>query len=238
MDQVFNIHMTHLLEVCNLHKSFTLHLIDGRTITPVRDVSFSVTAGEHLLIYGRSGMGKTSILKCIYRAYLPTSGAIWFDSQQFGRIDLCRASESVILRLREREIGFCSQFLRALPRISALDTLCEPLYRQQMDRATAQEIGREWLTRLGISPELWQASPLTFSGGEQQRINLGRAFIAQPRLLLLDEPTASLDDATKQVVIGMIRAAQAEGTAIISVSHDLAALGACADRQWTFQPAR
>ncbi|MDW8405909.1 ATP-binding cassette domain-containing protein, partial [Chloroflexus sp.] len=154
----------HLLEVCNLHKSFTLHLIDGRVITPVRDVSLSVAAGEHLLIYGRSGMGKTSILKCIYRTYLPTAGHIWFDSQQFGRIDLSRAAESVILSLREREIGFCSQFLRVLPRVSALDTLCEPLYRQGMDRAAAQAIGREWLQRLGISPALWQASPLTFSG--------------------------------------------------------------------------
>lgn len=227
-----------LLEVCHLTKSFTLHLIDGRTITPLRDVSFSVSAGEHLLIHGRSGLGKTSILKCIYRTYLPTSGSIWFDSQQFGRVDLSRASESVILRLREREIGFCSQFLRVLPRVSALDVLCEPLYRQQMDRATAQAIGQEWLERLGIAPELWQASPITFSGGEQQRINIARAFIARPRLLLLDEPTASLDEATKQVVIAMIRAAQAEGTAIISVSHDLAGLGPCADRQWTFQPAR
>ncbi|WP_322493758.1 phosphonate C-P lyase system protein PhnL [Chloroflexus sp.] len=227
--------MSHpLLEIRHLYKSFTLHLIDGREITPVRDVNLSVAAGEHLLIYGRSGMGKTSILKCIYRTYLPTAGQIWFDSHQFGRIDLSRAAESVILSLREREFGFCSQFLRVLPRVSALDTLCEPLYRQGMDRATAQEIGREWLQRLGISPALWQASPLTFSGGEQQRINLGRAFIARPRLLLLDEPTASLDEATKQVVIAMIRAAQAEGTAIISVSHDLAGLGAHATRQWTF----
>ncbi|MBO9320935.1 MAG: ATP-binding cassette domain-containing protein [Roseiflexus sp.] len=230
--------MNHLLEVHNLYKSFTLHLIDGRTITPVRDVSFTVAAGEHLLIHGRSGMGKTSILKCIYRTYLPTSGAIWFESQHVGRIDLSRAEESVILHLREHEIGFCSQFLRVLPRVSALDTICEPLYRQQMDRGEAHAIGEEWLHRLGIAPELWQASPITFSGGEQQRINLGRAFIARPRLLLLDEPTASLDEATRQVVIDMIRAAQAEGTAIISVSHDLSGLGPCADRQWTFQPGR
>ncbi|MFQ3630166.1 phosphonate C-P lyase system protein PhnL [Roseiflexus sp.] len=226
------------LEVCNLYKSFTLHLIDGRTITPLQGVSFTVAAGEHVLIYGRSGLGKTSILKCIYRSYLPTAGEIWFDSVQFGRIDLSTSADSVILQLREREIGFCSQFLRVLPRVSALDTLCEPLYRQGIDRTTAQEMGRAWLQRLGIAPDLWQASPLTFSGGEQQRINLGRAFIARPRLLLLDEPTASLDETTKQVVLDMIRAAQAEGTSIVSVSHDLVTLGACADRQLTFQPAR
>ncbi len=229
--------MNNLLEIQNLYKSFTLHLIDGRTITPVHDVSFSVAAGEHLLIHGRSGMGKTSILKCIYRTYVPTSGTIWFQSHQFGRIDLSRADERIIIDLREREIGFCSQFLRVLPRVSALDTICEPLYRQGLDRTAAQEIGREWLRRLGIAAELWQASPMTFSGGEQQRINLGRAFIARPRLLLLDEPTASLDETTKQVVINMIRAAQREGTAIISVSHDLRGLGVYADRQWTF-PSR
>ncbi len=230
--------MTPCLEVCNLHKSFTLHLIDGRTITPVQGVSFTVAAGEHVLIYGRSGLGKTSILKCIYRSYLPTSGEIWFDSVQFGRIELGAAADSVILHLRAREIGFCSQFLRVLPRVSALDTLCEPLYRQGVERATAQEMGTAWLQRLGIAPDLWRASPLTFSGGEQQRINLGRAFIARPRLLLLDEPTASLDETTKQVVLDLIRKAQAEGTAIVSVSHDLAVLGSCADRQLTFQPAR
>ncbi len=230
--------MTPCLEVCNLYKSFTLHLIDGRTITPVQGVSFTVAAGEHVLIYGRSGLGKTSILKCIYRSYLPTSGEIWFDSVQFGRIELGAAADSVILHLRAREIGFCSQFLRVLPRVSALDTLCEPLYRQGVERTTAQEMGTAWLQRLGIAPDLWRASPLTFSGGEQQRINLGRAFIARPRLLLLDEPTASLDETTKQVVLDLIRKAQAEGTAIVSVSHDLAVLGSCADRQLTFQPAR
>lgn len=226
------------LEVCNLYKSFTLHLIDGRTITPLQGVSFTVAAGEHVLIYGRSGLGKTSILKCIYRSYLPTAGEIWFDSVQFGWIELSTSADSVILQLREREIGFCSQFLRVLPRVSALDTLCEPLYRQGIDRTTAQEMGRAWLQRLGITSDLWQASPLTFSGGEQQRINLGRAFIARPRLLLLDEPTASLDETTKQVVLDMIQAAQAEGTSIVSVSHDLVTLGAYADRQLTFQPAR
>lgn len=226
--------MQPLLEVDHLVKSFTLHLIDGRTITPVRDVSLTVHAGEHLLIYGRSGMGKTSILKCIYRTYIADSGHIWFSSQQFGRIDLRLAADDVILHLREHEIGFCSQFLRVLPRVSALDTICEPLYRQGMDRATARHIGQEWLERLGIARSLWPASPITFSGGEQQRINLGRAFIARPRLLLLDEPTASLDEGTKRIVIEMIQAAQHDGTAIISVSHDLAGLGAHADRKWTF----
>jgi alpha-D-ribose 1-methylphosphonate 5-triphosphate synthase subunit PhnL len=222
---------TILLDVQELHKSFVLHLIDGRTITPLRAISFRVAPQEHFLIYGRSGIGKTSILKCIYRSYLASAGRIWFDSQRYSRIDLVQASESEMLQLREREIGYCSQFLRILPRVPALDVICEPLYRQGTPRDEAQALGRQWLSDLGISPHLWQASPATFSGGEQQRINLGRAFIAAPRLLLLDEPTASLDGDTKQVVVRMIRAAQARGTAVISVSHDLAVLGPCADTQ-------
>ncbi|PDW04960.1 phosphonate C-P lyase system protein PhnL [Candidatus Viridilinea mediisalina] len=220
-----------LLTVEDLTKSFVLHLIDGRTITPVQAISFSIAPQDHLLIHGRSGMGKTSILKCIYRSYLATAGRIWFTSQLYGRIDLVAAHDSTILRLREREIGYCSQFLRVLPRVSALDVICEPLYRQGWARDAAQEQGRQWLRDLGIRPHLWQASPVTFSGGEQQRINLGRAFIAAPRLLLLDEPTASLDGETKQIVVHMIQAAQANGTSVISVSHDLAALGPCANRQ-------
>lgn len=218
-----------LLDVQELHKAFTLHLIDGRTLAPLQGVSFRVAPQEHFLIYGRSGIGKTSILKCIYRSYLATEGRIWFDSQRYGRIDLVQAGESVVLQLREREIGYCSQFLRVLPRVPAIDVICEPLYRQGIPRDEAHAIGRQWLRDLGIRPHLWQASPVTFSGGEQQRINLGRAFIAAPRLLLLDEPTASLDGDAKQVVVGMIRAAQARGTAVISVSHDLAVLGPCAD---------
>ena len=220
-----------LLAVQGLYKAFLLHLIDGRTISPLQEVSFVVEPHEHFLIYGRSGIGKTTILKCIYRSYLATAGQIWFASQRFGRIDLVQADESAILQLREQEIGYCSQFLRVLPRVSALDTICEPLYRQGMARDHAQAIGRQWLSQLGMSPELWQASPVTFSGGEQQRINLGRAFIAAPRLLLLDEPTASLDGTTKQLVVEMIQTAQAHGTAVISVSHDLAVLGPCANQQ-------
>ncbi|RRR71011.1 MAG: ATP-binding cassette domain-containing protein [Candidatus Viridilinea halotolerans] len=222
---------TTLLEVEDVTKTFILHLIDGRSITPVQAVSFRVAIQDHLLIYGRSGSGKTSILKCIYRSYLASGGQIWFSSECYGRIDLVTANESSVLRLREREMGYCSQFLRVLPRVSALDVICEPLYRQGVAREVAQEQGRQWLSDLGIRPHLWQASPVTFSGGEQQRINLGRAFIAAPRLLLLDEPTASLDGATKEIVVRMIRAAQANGTTVISVSHDLAALGPCANYQ-------
>ena len=220
-----------LLHVKNLHKSFVLHLIDGRTIDPIQDVSFTVDSNQHFLLWGRSGIGKTSILKCIYRSYLASSGEIWFNSDQFGSVDMIQADDSMVLKLRHREIGYCSQFLKVLPRVAALDVITEPLVRQGMPQAQAHDIGREWLTQLGIAQRLWHASPVTFSGGEQQRINLGRAFIASPRLLLLDEPTASLDAGSKQIVVEMIQRDQQRGTAVLTVSHDLDTLAKLADGQ-------
>jgi alpha-D-ribose 1-methylphosphonate 5-triphosphate synthase subunit PhnL len=139
--------------------------------------------------------------------------------------------ERVVLELREQEIGYCSQFLKVLPRVSALDIMTEPLRRMGMDKEQAREQGSAWLTRLRIAPHLWQASPVTFSGGEQQRINLGRAFIGKPRLLLLDEPTASLDSGSKQIVLDLIHDAKAHGTTVVTVSHDIDTLSTLADQQ-------
>ncbi|GCE48963.1 alpha-D-ribose 1-methylphosphonate 5-triphosphate synthase subunit PhnL [Thermosporothrix hazakensis] len=218
-----------LLEVRNLTKEFHLHLVDGRTITPFAGLSFSVPEGSLCMLAGRSGAGKTTILRCIYRTYLTTAGEIWYDSQKFGRIDLATASEEEILQLREREIGFCSQFLKVLPRVPALDVTAEPLLKCGWSRAEALTEASRWLKRLGIEESRWQASPITFSGGEQQRINIARAFIAAPRLLLLDEPTASLDAYSKSIVLDMISEARAAGVTIVAVSHDMAALRPLAD---------
>lgn len=222
---------TPLLAVRDLHKSFVLHLIDGQVIDPVQRVSFTVDTHQHFLIWGRSGIGKTSILKCIYRTYIVTSGTIHYDSAQFGVIDLANTPERTVLQLRESEIGYCSQFLKVLPRVSALDIISEPLRRKGMPREHAYEIAKQWLTDLHIAPRLWNASPVTFSGGEQQRINLGRAFIASPRLLLLDEPTASLDGNSKQIVVQLIRNALANHTAVVTVSHDIDTLSVLGHHQ-------
>ena len=222
---------TPLLQVQQLNKSFDLHLIDGRTIHPVKEMSFTVMPRQHFLIWGRSGVGKTSVLKCIYRTYLSTSGHILYDSEHAGIIDMTTIPERTVLALREQEIGYCSQFLKVLPRVSALDVISEPLRRTGMDVKHAHELAMRWLTKLQIAPHLWQASPVTFSGGEQQRINLGRAFITAPRLLLLDEPTASLDIHSKQIVIDLIRDALAKNTTIVTVSHDIDTLSSVADQQ-------
>lgn len=218
-----------LLDVRNLKKLFHMHLVDGRTIEPFPAVSFQVRKGALFMIAGKSGAGKTTILKCIYRTYLTSSGEIWYDSQQFGRVNIAQASEEMVMKLREREVGFCSQFLKVLPRVAALDVTAEPLMRCGMAREEAQTEAARWLKRLGIEESRWQASPVTFSGGEQQRLNIARAFIAAPRLLLLDEPTASLDAVSKSIVLAMISEARAAGVTIVTVSHDTAALAPMAD---------
>lgn len=218
-----------ILEVSHLTKVFNLHLVDGRRIEPFVDISFQVGKGELFMITGKSGMGKTTILRCIYRTYLTTSGDIWYDSPCFNRVNVATASEDVILKLREHELAFCAQFLKVLPRVPAVDVTAEPLVQRGMARADARKEAERWLERLGIEQSRWQASPVTFSGGEQQRLNLARAFIARPRFLLLDEPTASLDATSKSIVLEMIREARAAGVTILAVSHDIAAMEPIAD---------
>jgi alpha-D-ribose 1-methylphosphonate 5-triphosphate synthase subunit PhnL len=181
------------------------------------------------MIGGKSGAGKTTILKCVYRTYLTTGGAIWYESQQFGRVNIATAPEEMIIKLRARELGYCSQFLKILPRVPALDVTAEPLIRCGVPRQEALGQAAQWLRRLDIEESRWQASPMTFSGGEQQRLNLARAFIAAPRFLLLDEPTASLDAISKSIVLEMISEAKRAGVTILAVSHDTAVMEPLAD---------
>jgi alpha-D-ribose 1-methylphosphonate 5-triphosphate synthase subunit PhnL len=188
-----------------------------------------VQKGQLFMVSGKSGAGKTTILKCIYRTYLTTEGAIWYESQQFGRVNIATAPESMVMKLRARELGYCSQFLKILPRVPALDVTAEPLIRGGMKRQKALDQAAQWLQRLGIEESRWQASPMTFSGGEQQRLNLARAFIAAPRFLLLDEPTASLDAVSKSIVLEMISEAKRAGVTILAVSHDTAVMEPLAD---------
>jgi alpha-D-ribose 1-methylphosphonate 5-triphosphate synthase subunit PhnL len=224
-----NTDTAYILNVENLDKQFQLHLVDGRIITPFANVSFKVPQGHLFMISGKSGAGKTTILKCIYRTYLTSQGHIWYESREFGRIDIASADDHIISRLREQELGFCSQFLKVLPRVPALEVTAEPLIKRGVPREDALEEAARWLGRLGIEESRWLASPITFSGGEQQRLNLARAFIAAPRILLLDEPTASLDAVSKSIVLDMIREARDKGVTILTVSHDIAAIQDLAD---------
>ena len=218
-----------LLKVSNLSKTFSVHLLGGMTVTACQGITFFIRAGEALGIQGPSGSGKSTILRCIYRTYLPTSGEMLYRSNR-GTVDLARIDERGVLTLRREEISYVSQFLRVIPRVSALDVVSQGLRRKGYVREEALNRARLLLSRLGIPPSLWSAFPSTFSGGEQQRVNVARAIAAEPRLILLDEPTASLDVDSKEMMIELLLELKAKGTALILVSHDMNALKRVSDR--------
>jgi alpha-D-ribose 1-methylphosphonate 5-triphosphate synthase subunit PhnL len=209
-----------MLRVENLEKQFVSHVLNGKKIVGFRRVSFHVPAGRALGLSGPSGYGKSSVLKCIYRTYLPSRGSIGYASEAFGPVDLGALPENEILALRRRELGYVTQFLSVLPRVPAVDVVAEPLVEAGTPRPKARESARQLLQRLKIDPALHDAYPSTFSGGEKQRVNLARAVIRPPRLLLLDEPTASLDADAMQVVLDLLSEMKARGTTMVAVFHD------------------
>jgi alpha-D-ribose 1-methylphosphonate 5-triphosphate synthase subunit PhnL len=209
-----------MLTVQNLEKRFVSHVLKGKEIIGFPRVSFRVQAGKALGLSGPSGYGKSSVLKCIYRTYLASSGSITYDSAAGGRVDLTALSENEILKLRRTELGYVTQFLSVLPRVPALDVVAEPLLAAGQPREEARESARGLLQRLRIDPRLHDAFPCTFSGGEKQRVNLARAIIRPSRLLLLDEPTASLDPGAMQVVLDLLSEMKARGTTMVAIFHD------------------
>lgn len=225
-----------MLKLENLSKSFTVHTLGGKVIHGCERVSFSAGPGELLGLAGPSGSGKSSILKCIYRTYIPTSGAMIYSSGEFGPVDLVRASEHTIVRLRSREIGYVTQFLKVPPRVSAVDVVAEPLAWRGVPLDEARKDARDMLDRLHIPRVLFDAYPATFSGGEQQRINVARAVVARPRLLLLDEPTASLDQLSVGIIVSILRDLKKEGCTMIGIFHDRGLMESVADRIYEMSP--
>ncbi len=209
-----------VLEVETLTKTFQLALHQNITVTAFNNMSFSVEQGSCLYISGPSGSGKSSLLKCIYRSYRPTKGCIWYQSREYGRIDLTTLSERWIIRLRRQEIRMVSQFLHVIPRVPAIDVVAEPLLLLGESLEDARMRASAWLERLAIPSHLWDAYPQTFSGGEKQRINLARALITAPRLLLLDEPTSALDPHSAGVVMEILRDLKDRGTTMLTIFHD------------------
>ena len=186
--------------------------------------------GEIIGLTGKSGAGKSTLMKCIYRTYLPSAGRILMHTRTNGTVDLATADEHEVLKVRETEMTYCSQFLQAIPRVPAVEVVSEGLLSKGCPREEAFEIARDCFARLGLPEELWDAYPSTFSGGEQQRINISRAIVSSPRLLLVDEPTASLDLKTKDAVIDMILELRDQGASIILITHDEYSLSRMADR--------
>jgi alpha-D-ribose 1-methylphosphonate 5-triphosphate synthase subunit PhnL len=224
-----------LLKVENLSKTFCLHILGDKVIQAVAGVSLEVRKGEFVGLSGPSGAGKSSILKCIYRTYVPTDGRIWYDSREMGRVDLTNASEHDILKIRSSEIGYVSQFLKVIPRVPAIEVVADPLIGLGVPEEEAKEKAADMLGRLNVPKRLYDAYPSTFSGGEQQRINIARAIIWKPRLLLVDEPTASLDKMSAGLVVNELMAMRAEGTAMLGILHNNELMSAIADRVYPLQ---
>ncbi len=209
--------MTQVLDILGLTKGFSLHHL-SKDIGAFADISFSVAAGEFVLLKGANGAGKSTLLRTLYRTYLPLAGEIRYHSN-LGPIDLARAADEDIAHLRRTEIGFVTQFLTARPRVSAKAIVAEPLRLAGWDAAAALETACASLQMFGVKPDLWAAYPTTFSGGEQQKVNLARALILPQRLLMLDEPTASLDAAARGALVARLEELKAQGTAMIGVFH-------------------
>ncbi|MDR3173859.1 MAG: ATP-binding cassette domain-containing protein [Treponema sp.] len=213
-----------MLRLKELSKTFVIHVRGGLEIQSFKKVSLETRANSLLALTGPSGIGKSSLLKCIYRSYIPSSGQILYTTESGDTVDLAAAGDWEILRLRHTEIAYVSQFFHVMPRVPALEILMEPLLVRGLPRGQASERAKEMLSRAGLGEKLWEMYPATFSGGEKQRLNILHAIISKPRLLLLDEPTASLDRVYKERIMGMILDLKKEGTAMIGVFHDRDAL--------------
>jgi alpha-D-ribose 1-methylphosphonate 5-triphosphate synthase subunit PhnL len=224
-----------LLQVEGLAKRFTLHHQNQLELAVFDRVDLSVNAGECVVLDGASGLGKSTLLKLIYANYRASAGSIRVQPAQGEAVEVTTASSRELVRLRRDTIGYVSQFLRVIPRVSALDVVAESLAEDAGDDACAIESAREqaraWLTRLHIPERLWHLPPATFSGGEQQRINIARNMIKPKPLLLLDEPTAALDAGNTRTVIELIREAAARGAGVVGIFHDAAVGEAVATRR-------
>ena len=222
-----------MLTVENLSKTFNIHVLGNKVINAFYGVSFHVNRGEFLGLSGSSGSGKSTILKCIYRTYLSTGGDIWFNSEEYGKLNIATAQNQAILNIRRREVGYVSQFLKVIPRVPAIDIVAEPLVtRGRMSFDKARTRAGELLERLGIPTYLFDAYPCSFSGGEQQRVNIARAVIWAPRLLLLDEPTASLDKHSMTIVTDLLKELKCDGTTMIGIFHDRIIIDSVTDKKY------
>jgi len=215
-----------MIEIADLSKTFTLHNQGSAVIRVMEGASLSVARGECVALVGASGAGKSTLMRMVYGNYLAASGRILI-----GDLDVARAAPREILALRREVLGYVSQFLRVVPRVPTVDVVAEPLLAVGVPVEEARARARAILDQVNIPERLWSLSPTTFSGGEQQRVNIARGFVHDYPALLLDEPTASLDAANREVVLGLIEAAKARGAAILGIFHDVEARARVCDRE-------
>lgn len=227
-----------VLEVRSLTKTFTLHTIDGRQVEGLRGIDLEVHAGEHVALAGSSGAGKSSLLKCIHRTYVPSTGSVHLRRRDGRRVELTTLSDRQLHKLRGDELSYVSQFLRAGPRCSTLDLVTRAGMRRGMDRASAVDAAAHALRRLGLGEDLWPVHATVLSGGEKQRVNLAATVIQPPRLLLLDEPVSALDPANREAALALIGELTERGVTVLGVFHDLDAMRQLATRVVLMQAGR
>jgi alpha-D-ribose 1-methylphosphonate 5-triphosphate synthase subunit PhnL len=218
-----------LIIVEDLAKTFVLHNAEAATIPVFQDLTLQVAAGECVVLAGESGVGKSTLMRSIFGNYLPTQGAVkvWHDGVY---VDITKASPHEVLEVRRRTLGYVSQFLRVIPRVPTLQLVMEPLLENGVPFEEAKDRACELLSALRLPQAHWDLPPATFSGGEQQRVNIARSFIRKYPVLLLDEPTASLDAENRAIVVRLINEALKEGAAMIGIFHDLDVRDAVASR--------
>ncbi|MFM2149890.1 MAG: phosphonate lyase system protein PhnL [Pseudomonadota bacterium] len=227
--------MSWALKAEGLGKTFTLHLQGGVSLPVLRGLDLEVAAGECVALAGPSGAGKSTLMRCLYGNYGAEAGRILLRHR--GAVaDLVTADPRLMREIRRDTLGHVSQFLRVIPRVPAIEIVAEPLMARGLPRDAALARAEALLARLNLPARLHHLPPATFSGGEQQRVNLARGFAHDYPILLLDEPTASLDAANREVVIGLIAEAKARGAAIIGIFHDAAVRGRVADRLFDVAP--
>lgn len=230
------------LQLCarGVHKTFTLHAQGGARLPALKGIDLEVRAGECVVLAGPSGAGKSSLLRCLYGNYLVDRGSVWIrtasGSGPESWIDIARASPRQMIQLRATRLGYVSQFLHVVPRVPTLTLVAEPLLTRGVSPAEAQDRAATLLAELNLPRRLWDLAPATFSGGEQQRVNIARGLIAGHPVLLLDEPTASLDAENRAVVAGLIRRARLAGAAIVGIFHDEETRAAVGSRVVTLAP--
>jgi len=226
-----------MMRVQNLSKSFTLHGQGGVVLSVLNNISLDIMAGECVVLRGASGSGKSTLLRSMYANYKPQSGSIEVRHQGLW-VDIVSAAPRIVLDVRKRTLGYVSQFLRVIPRVSSLEVVAEPLRNIGIDAPSARARAAAMLERLNVPERLWSLAPATFSGGEQQRVNIARGFVSQSPILLLDEPTASLDAENRAAVIALIAEAKARGTAIVGIFHDEDVRRCLGTRQFDVAEAR
>lgn len=220
-----------VLSIRDLHKTFTLHAIDGRTVEALRGVDLEVRRGEHVALAGTSGSGKSTLLKCIHRTCLPTAGSIRLDVDGTnGPLELARAGDREMVAVRATSLGYISQFHRAEPRRTVLDTVIRAGVARGLEPTDASERAAATLRRVRLDDQLWGTHAVLLSGGERQRVNLAAGIVAAPPLLLLDEPISALDPDNRKAVLDLIAELTDGDTTVVSVFHDLEAIVALAHR--------